>query len=125
MAISFRAVVVCAALVALAAAYPTYQQAIPNGDKITRNGEAAFGAGHVNPAGGGEVLNDFGTDFLQAGSKWSINLCENDVDGDGFTNGQELGDPDCTWTPGAKPSRTTGISHPGYADSTPSTEGEL
>ena len=27
-------------------------------------------------------------------------MCEKDSDGDGWTNGQELGDPDCTWRPG-------------------------
>ena len=35
-----------------------------------------------------------------------------DSDGDGKTNGEELGDPNCTWTPGAQPSMTTGITHP-------------
>ena len=37
-----------------------------------------------------------------------------DSDGDGKTNGQELGDPTCAWTPaGAPPSRTENITHPG------------
>ncbi|VDP84394.1 unnamed protein product [Echinostoma caproni] len=40
-------------------------------------------------------------------------LCRLDSDGDGLTNGQELGDPNCEWTKGQTPSRTTNLSHPG------------
>merc|ERR1719189_3341829 len=36
-----------------------------------------------------------------------------DSDGDGITNGQELGDPDCVWTPESTPSITDGVTHPG------------
>ena len=36
-----------------------------------------------------------------------------DSDGDGITNGEELGDPQCVWTPGNNPNRTTNITHPG------------
>ena len=38
-----------------------------------------------------------------------------DSDGDGWSNGEELGDPDCTWTPGSTPKRTSDITHPGNA----------
>lgn len=34
-------------------------------------------------------------DFAAAGYTWSKQLCDRDSDGDGFTNGMELGDPDC------------------------------
>lgn len=34
--------------------------------------------------------------FAAAGHKWTRELCKADSDGDGFTNGQELGDLDCT-----------------------------
>ena len=34
-------------------------------------------------------------DFKAAGFKWTAELCKKDSDGDGFTNGQELGDPNC------------------------------
>ena len=40
-------------------------------------------------------------------------LCKEDSDGDGMTNGQELGDPNCVWTEGTIPSRTDNITHPG------------
>ncbi|XP_046560664.1 dopamine beta-hydroxylase-like [Haliotis rubra] len=44
--------------------------------------------------------------------QWA-NVCNMDSDGDGMTNGQELGDPQCIWTPGATPTRTAGLTHPG------------
>ena len=36
-----------------------------------------------------------------------------DSDGDGRTNGEELGDPGCVWSPGQSPQHTTNITHPG------------
>ena len=39
-----------------------------------------------------------------------------DSDGDGRTNGEELGDPDCTWAPGTAPKLTSGLSHPGVCE---------
>ena len=39
-----------------------------------------------------------------------------DSDGDGRTNGEELGDPDCTWAPGTAPKFTSGLSHPGVCE---------
>jgi hypothetical protein len=35
-------------------------------------------------------------DFAAAGHAWTKELCQADSDGDGFSNGQELGDPQCT-----------------------------
>lgn len=52
------------------------------------------------PAGG---LNDFGFDsfqFVDNGDVVWANLAPVDSDGDGYTNGEELGDPDGTWTIG-------------------------
>ena len=40
-------------------------------------------------------------------------MCGLDSDGDGLTNGQELGDPECTWKPGNTPARSRRLSHPG------------
>jgi dopamine beta-monooxygenase len=56
-------------------------------------------------------------DFDEAGYKWTPELCRKDSDGDGFTNGQELGDPDCTWIKGW-PQRTA-LAHPGISTSKP------
>ena len=48
--------------------------------------------------------------------KWTVDLCRTDSDGDGKTNGEELGDPECTWQPGDIPEFTSGLSHPGKSD---------
>eukprot|EP01060_Flectonema_neradi_P017987 TRINITY_DN24808_c0_g1_i1.p1 TRINITY_DN24808_c0_g1~~TRINITY_DN24808_c0_g1_i1.p1 ORF type:complete len:433 (+),score=56.58 TRINITY_DN24808_c0_g1_i1:30-1328(+) len=96
----------------------TYQGQIPNGANVIYQGVAWPGVGHELSAGGG-TRNQFGTLFDTEGRTWTRALCEADSDGDGYSNGQELGDPLCTWTVGGVPSRTTDISHPGRADSTP------
>lgn len=45
---------------------------------------------------------------------WTKTVCEADSDGDGLSNGQELGDPDCLWTAVDTeiPTNST-VSHPG------------
>ncbi|TMW56991.1 hypothetical protein Poli38472_002916 [Pythium oligandrum] len=96
----------------LASARPEFVQLIPNGDNV----EGVQGLGHKDKAGGGS-LNDFGKAFSNAGQEWTKELCEADSDGDGQTNGQELGDPCCKWTKGGTPSYTKGVSHPGDATS--------
>ena len=53
---------------------------------------------HLNPNGGGR-RNIFGIDYADARGDWR-GLCAMDSDMDGFTNGEELGDPDCTWRRG-------------------------
>ena len=47
---------------------------------------------------------------------------EADTDGDGQSNGLELGDPSCCWTEGGTPPITDDLSHPGKADSKTSRE---
>ncbi|GMF17811.1 unnamed protein product [Phytophthora lilii] len=106
------------ALVATAAAVvsarPTYVALIPNGANVP--GVEALG--HINPAGGG-ANNDFGLDFASAGKSWTKEFCEKDSDGDGQTNGQELGDPCCEWveSSNAVVKWKEGLSHPGNATS--------
>ena len=103
----------------IAVAHATHQTAIPNGDKVVRNGVAWPGVGHM-VAGGGGLQNAFGIAFAAAGHTWTNALCIADTDGDGITNGAELGDPGCVWTPGSIPERVVDITHPGFADSQPS-----
>lgn len=75
---------------------------------------------HVNPNGGG-ARNAFGNAVgaIVGGPSnrpfWSASLAVQDSDRDGFTNGQELGDPDGDGTPvpGAP------VANPGSASSTP------
>lgn len=74
----------------------------------------------------GPTLNSFGDsvfasmDYVTADAGgmpvWS-ELCGGDSDGDGQTNGQELGDPCCTWQEGQSAPRTTDISNPGDSTS--------
>jgi hypothetical protein len=51
------------------------------------------------------------------GTYWGAELCQADSDGDGKTNGEELGDPCCVWQPAALPTvgKDYRISHPGHA----------
>lgn len=97
------------------AAMPTYPAKIPNGSSV----KGVEALGHVDPSGGG-ARNAFGKAFQDAGHAWTMELCKADSDGDGQTNGQELGDPCCKWVVGSneKVEWTTGVSHPGDATST-------
>jgi dopamine beta-monooxygenase len=98
--------------------YGSFLDKIPNGRNVTHpcfpNSQWS-GVGHIVDGGGG-TTNLFGIDFKQAGYKWTTSLCQKDSDNDGSTNGQELGDPNCSWTPGTTPFRTTNISHPGVCN---------
>lgn len=71
-------------------------------------------------SGGGSPRNPFGRDVeatLSAGDVDWPAVCPLDSDGDGSSNGEELGDPDCGWTP--SDGRLTAISLPGDATSFP------
>lgn len=73
--------------------YSSYKKKIPNGDKIPhpcKPNTIWTGVGHLNQFGGGK-RNPFGVAFMNAGYKWTKQLCEADSDGDGKKNGEELG----------------------------------
>ncbi|XP_065180709.1 temptin-like [Sycon ciliatum] len=82
--------------------------------------------GHIdscdgNPDHGGNHFgHEFNSAFKRHPDTWQREFCLKDSDGDGFSNGYELGDPECVWKPGAHPMRVSGLSHPGYSCSTPS-----
>eukprot|EP00967_Tisochrysis_lutea_P008361 scaffold9977_cov35-Tisochrysis_lutea.AAC.2 len=80
-----------------AAARRRYMANLPNGDA---RGEST---GHSN----GRL---FGNAFRSAGRTWTKALCQADTDGDGQTNGLELGDPCCLWTQGASTSNILGFA---------------
>ena len=74
---------------------------VPNGSAASCN--------TCHTAGGGSPLNPFGleivTNFLTAAGPagdvlWGSELAALDSDGDGASNGAELGDPDGTWVAG-------------------------
>jgi hypothetical protein len=135
---------------------PSFGTRIPNGEAVPcpptessvagddENGCTAsgycLGLGHLN-CGGFQTedaivdeetntrvvsLNPFGEDFREQGFAWTRTLCQMDSDGDGYTNGQELGDPCCTWKQGQIDDITMNSfdgffpSHPGFPDDTPS-----
>jgi len=108
-------------LAAGADAYSSFKDALPNGHQVRNcDNNLIGGVGHKTqcPHGdcltkGGGVRNAFGEDFAAAGFKWTTELCQKDSDGDGKSNGLELGDPDCTWKKGETPKVDTGITHPG------------
>ena len=105
------------------AAFPSFLGVIPNIRRVvvldsSTNASVPWTAiGHFNPGGGGP-RNLFGEEFDQNNFSWSA-ICNKDSDGDGFTNGEELGDPLCSWVPGGTPSRLFGISHPALRSSIP------
>ncbi|MCP4504094.1 MAG: hypothetical protein GY822_29565 [Deltaproteobacteria bacterium] len=73
-------------------------------------------------AGAGSPRNDFGLDVedhKDDANMWAA-VYDLDSDGDGQTNGQELGDPAGTWESGAPP-RDCEISLPGDANDTSAT----
>lgn len=108
--------IVLVTLASRVTAWWNFPQRLPNGDLVTLKGEPWPGVGHMNPMGGGK-RNPFGKDFAAAGLEWTTELCEMDSDGDGRSNGMELGDPECLWVPGDTPSRTEDITHPGFDES--------
>ena len=57
-------------------------------------------------------LTSFGRDYKANGFMWNASLAKKDSDGDGKTNGQELGDPAGVWTKGAD-NPAGAVSNPG------------
>ncbi|KAK3577799.1 hypothetical protein CHS0354_024842 [Potamilus streckersoni] len=99
-------------------AYKIFLDVIPNGKNVFNPCAVDvvwIGVGHKNPEGGGD-RNPFGTAFEANRKVWSRELCQLDSDGDGISNGQELGDPRCAWKIGQLPERVINISHPGICE---------
>ncbi len=97
---------------------------IPNG---TKNACANC---HINPAGGGprtafgtEIeLNYLSTPGATGQVQWSEALAALDSDGDGFSNGEELQDPQGTWRIGQPaPGDLALVTNPGDASDFPTT----
>jgi len=83
------------------------------------------GCNACHTTGGGSARNPFGLDveaIVQGSTRdpfWSADLAALDSDGDGFTNGEELRDPDGDGTPNSR----ARASRPGSANSVPSSVG--
>ncbi|GJQ62865.1 MAG: hypothetical protein SCALA702_19180 [Melioribacteraceae bacterium] len=95
---------------------------LPNGNQIdcAMCHVSQFGGGPKN-AFGQEVEANFLTAPGSAGQVvWNAQLAALDSDGDGFTNGEELQDPDGTWTAGSPaPGDPTLVTNPGDPDDKP------
>ncbi len=92
---------------------------IPNGHKFS------CANCHIDPLGGGP-RNKFGQAveaLVAPGSTqefWGPELAKFDSDGDGFSNGAELGDPNGTWRAGQpNPGDVNQVSNPGDINSRP------
>eukprot|EP00729_Bicosta_minor_P027321 gene27321-24335_t len=132
-----RSIHLLVVLVATATALPSFKTKLPKAGVVScppgatgcSHGSATLGEpasvcrgiGHATCEGGSFPLNPFGIDFLAASHLWTVDLCNKDSDGDGLTNGEELGDPCCLWTTGDEPSvYMAGFSptHPGLPSHT-------
>jgi len=105
-------------LTSLCSSFPGARRRLPNGQNVKHpcmRGISWPAVSHQNIFGGGS-LNQFGKDFKKSNYRWTRELCRRDSDGDGRTNGEELGDPDCVWRLGEIPERQTSISHPGICE---------
>jgi len=92
--------------------------------KIPHGAEFSCNGCHTN--GGGTPRNSFGLDVesrVTAGGQenfWGPDLAAIDSDGDGFSNGEELQDPNGAWIPGeALPGDPLLVTHPGDASDFP------
>jgi dopamine beta-monooxygenase len=96
-----------------ASAEDNYTLRIPNGENPALGGLQTCVICHVRPQGDGD-RNDFGFDYENTPGLFNWpELYALDSDGDGQTNGMELGDPDGLWQPGDVPARTFALSFPG------------
>ncbi|XP_033749801.1 uncharacterized protein LOC117334351 [Pecten maximus] len=97
--------------------YSSFQARIPNGDRVRDPCDGVTiwqGVGHQGMGGGGP-RNPFGLDFYNNGMVWNSTICLMDSDSDGTSNGAELGDPNCEWTPGSNPTNAP-TGHPGLCE---------
>ena len=79
---------------------------------------------HNNPDGGSgcatpPCFNPFGMAFDANGRTWDATLAAGDADGDGYTNGEELGDPTGVWRVGAATPMCDCATRPGFPAFTP------
>lgn len=130
------------ALPSVARALPTFATRVPNRAMAFSESQGEMRpciTCHNNPDGGlgcvdgsgeegkvGPCFNPFGLMFRDAplegmlSKQWTPALAAADADGDGFTNGQELQDPDGTWllfTP--SPGIEDHVTRPGFAEFSP------
>jgi len=97
-------------LLASTTAYRQDLAKLPNGN--------SYGLTLGHPGGNTKVPTKLASTFYKAGQTWNKAFCMADADGDGQSNGLEMGDPCCKWSVGQTPQFTTGLSDPNSAAST-------
>ena len=103
--------IVFAFLTSLAQGKPNFVNDMPNGNQKFGN----LVLGHSSSSPGNRDIDAFGDDYDKFNGNWLPDLCAADSDGDGKTNGEELGDPECIWQRGDTPAITSGLTNPGDA----------
>jgi predicted ferric reductase len=117
-------------LLSVGRAIEDYEDMVPNNALLTYRGREWEGSGHTTDEGpevglfGGDFATTEGADpwLSICGRCGALTLCEFDSDGDGQSNGLEMGDPCCQWRVGDPATGVPSglISHPGFADATTS-----
>ena len=99
----------------------TTHEAINEGDGICASCHTYTGGGGPLNAFGVTVKKGFLSEAGYSGNvMWGQSLAQLDSDRDGFTNGNELGDPGGSWRPGdPAPGRRLSLSNPGVFSSVP------
>ena len=99
---------------------PTLVLAFP-GDMRQLPNSTVLGCQICHNSQRGGSVNSFGREAGTGRVNWA-SVCPSDSDGDSFTNGEELQDPDCEWSTGdPAPGNSSLVTSPGNSSDFPET----